>query len=433
MYRALARLCAFTGLGPGCIWGRALGGWQVGPGAVAQPRSRHCPSEGVRCKAEICTVKYLRRSARVESVDIPPCRRGGKSYDVFCGPPDTKVLYYTPARVNGTWSDQHQAFVLHPTQLPFFVDSEWNLVAGRTPGSPPRSGGEGLGTSPEACGGSQVTGLAGMGGEDEGGGGEVLLGAKSRAAEASALLEPHVLQFLVYVPPPGSRPLKVLDAAGSLSQVDSFWIPSWGGVTIWNPPGGALAEEGVEGGACDTPGGDGLSCGVLTYGQMQAVAGLMAAQLRSLLGLPDIALLGVPPVSSARSALDDLSVSGAPSAQDSQAAVAARGGGEVGVQGPLLAFLPAPSRGFALWEVELLVRQRTARDVSEAGRVLSSLSRLVLELPNLEMPDLIGQQASFVAWGAGLRLLSSVVKPPMLLRLIDLLYTVQRMTRHLCR
>lgn len=43
-------------------------------------------------------------------------------------------------------------------------------------------------------------------------------------------------------------------------------------------------------------------------------------------------------------------------------------------------------------QVDALLRQRSGFDVLEASRVLGGLSKLVLELPNLEMPDLIAQQ-----------------------------------------
>jgi hypothetical protein len=39
-----------------------------------------------------------------------------------------------------------------------------------------------------------------------------------------------------------------------------------------------------------------------------------------------------------------------------------------------------------------MLRQRVWTDVREARRVLGSLSQVVQELPNLEMPDVIGQQ-----------------------------------------
>mmetsp|Transcript_17677 Transcript_17677/g.46359 ORF Transcript_17677/g.46359 Transcript_17677/m.46359 type:complete len:129 (-) Transcript_17677:303-689(-) len=38
------------------------------------------------------------------------------------------------------------------------------------------------------------------------------------------------------------------------------------------------------------------------------------------------------------------------------------------------------------------MRRRVGRDIEAASRVLGSLSRTVLALPNLEMPDIIGQQ-----------------------------------------
>ena len=48
--------------------------------------------------------------------------------------------------------------------------------------------------------------------------------------------------------------------------------------------------------------------------------------------------------------------------------------------------------GFALWEVEALLRARTSSDIYLAARTLASLSRVVQELPNLEVPAIIGHQ-----------------------------------------
>jgi hypothetical protein len=55
-------------------------------------------------------------------------------------------------------------------------------------------------------------------------------------------------------------------------------------------------------------------------------------------------------------------------------------------------WLPAGRSGLSAWQVDALLRQRSAADVREASRVLAALSTLVLELPNLEMPDLIAEQ-----------------------------------------
>jgi hypothetical protein len=55
---------------------------------------------------------------------------------------------------------------------------------------------------------------------------------------------------------------------------------------------------------------------------------------------------------------------------------------------------------FSTLPLYLVQRRRVGRDIAAASRVLGSLSRTVLALPNLEMPDVIGEQVrSFLqAW-----------------------------------
>jgi hypothetical protein len=54
--------------------------------------------------------------------------------------------------------------------------------------------------------------------------------------------------------------------------------------------------------------------------------------------------------------------------------------------------LASSEHGFSEWEVDALARRRASENVAAAAHVLGSLSRLVEQLPNLEMPDLIGSQ-----------------------------------------
>jgi phosphatidylinositol glycan class S len=207
------------------------------------------------------------------------------------------VLYYTPARVNGSWSQQHDAYVLQQEQLPFFIDSDWNLLSGTAAAG--SDGGEGGAAA--GCGGGGERCAAGP-------------------AAALQLLQPHALHFLVYVPPAGQRPLHVAAADGSLDATNSFWIPSWGGVVIENPAAAAAGgEDGARAGSRRQP---------LDDAAYQRIAGVAVAQLRALLGLP------------------------LTSAQQQR-----------------LELLPAPETGFALWEVEALLRQRVAGDVAAVSKV----------------------------------------------------------------
>ncbi len=184
------------------------------------------------------------------------------------------------------------------------------------------------------------------------------------AAQHAELLQPHVLHFLLYVPPPRQRPLRLLDRSGKPLDSNSFWLPSWGGVIVINPHevAGAATTPATRDDAelhVDAASHGDMALDAATY---KRVAGIVVSQLHALLGLP----------------LSNIPAGGISRASSSGA--------------KQLHFLPAPVSGFALWEVEALLRQRTAADVVTASTTLASLSRLVQDLPNLEMPDLIGQQ-----------------------------------------
>jgi phosphatidylinositol glycan class S len=252
-----------------------------------------------------------------------------------------QVLYHTPARVQGSWSAAHHAYVLRPDQLPFWADSDWDLGGG----TPATQG---------ACSGG-------------GGGGGALTGAD----DSSALIATQLLHWVVFVPPPAQRPLLVLQPDGQPSPSNSMWVPSWGGIIVVNPPssGGSSQQEGGPGDGrqqqqqqqqlLGAPGGVQL----LDSATLSKVAGTFVSQLHALMGLPtDTAFL-------------------APGTQPGQA----------GAGAPAL-HLPAASSGLASWQLDALVRQRTVADLSVACKTLGSLANIAQQLPNLEMPDLIGQQ-----------------------------------------
>lgn len=254
---------------------------------------------------------------------------------------ESQVLQYTPARLQGQWSDKHAAYVVKGSQLPFFLDSEWALEPGRA--VTPREGSPGVAATAAA--------------------GEVPLSSAGTGARAAAMLvEPHVLQFVVYVPPPQQRPLQLLGRKGKLRDSNSYVIPAWGGLMVLNPD----AQAADSSSSSSAAGGSRPAAAVpLTAEQSQEIAAVVIAQLQ--------ALFGVAP------AATDITTS------SSSGSSSAGGALEVVV-------LPAGRSGFSGWQVDALLRQRSGHDVREAARVLAALSTLVQELPNLEMPDLIGEQ-----------------------------------------
>lgn len=256
---------------------------------------------------------------------------------------ESQVLQYTAARLQGQWSDKHGAYVVKGSQLPFFVDSEWSLESGRavTPHD-----------SLTHSSSHDARGVAAAG----------TTAAAAAGRDATALVEPHVLQFVVYVPPQQHRPLQLLGRKGRVRDSNSYVIPSWGGLMVLNPEDAnstASSSRCQHAPASYCPG---MAAVELTQEQYQHIASVVIAQLQSLFGV-------------------------APATPADSSSSSSGGVGHLAVHQ-----LPAGRLGFTGWQVDALLRQRSAHDVREAARVLAALSTLVQELPNLEMPDLIGEQ-----------------------------------------
>lgn len=285
-------------------------------------------------------------------------------------------------------------------ELPFFVESEWALESGRAGTLPQQNQQQHAATTSSSCGSSSCCGCGSSGcsrgvafGSASNGTCSNPDAARRGTSDAAAPLAPHVLHVLVYVPPPQRSPLVVLTPDGNVSPTNSFSIPSWGGVIVVNPQqhdvpgnksiggrgGGRHVEDGLEG-------GEGAE--QLDDKMLEKIAGVAAAQLRVLLGL------GEQPGSALEGGQEGSSGS---SGSTSGGGGSAKQKGEDGLHGSTrgdstVQHVATPRSGFAAWEVDSLVRCRMAYDVVEAGRVLRSLAAVVQELPNLEMPDLIGQQ-----------------------------------------
>ncbi|KAF7318895.1 hypothetical protein HMN09_00225300 [Mycena chlorophos] len=59
---------------------------------------------------------------------------------------------------------------------------------------------------------------------------------------SSSVSNDPVLHFLVFVPSSSHRPMHILDAHGVPTTAESFLLPQWGGIVIYNPPN---TERGV--------------------------------------------------------------------------------------------------------------------------------------------------------------------------------------------
>lgn len=279
-----------------------------------------------------------------------------------------QVLLYTPARQKGGWSQQHRAYVVKHSKLRHFVDSHWNLNTGALASTEPAVSDTGSSTS-------RTKAVPSDGLRD-------VPGALPRAAAVAATLQSqapkHVLHFVAYVPPAAQRPLLLLLPNGTPSPTNSFHIPAWGGVHVVNPSSSnssSSSEQNASSG-CNAPG----------------LQGLCAARAAARpLAQPDMARLARAVVSQLRALLRLELREGLTSAAFQQQA-RSEGQAEAAAHALHVDAAPALETGFSSWEVDALLRQRAQHSAVTAARVLGSLSRLVEQLPTLEMPDLIGDQ-----------------------------------------
>lgn len=289
-----------------------------------------------------------------QAIKSPDQNQGADSHVfLFCF--YDKVRLHVPARVRGRWSAKHQAYTLKPSKLPLFVDSEWSLDFG-LPASLPSYPWQASSSNSSSVGVGQ--------GLDSG---QLAPRADSRhthdSSDMSQHVAPHVLHMVLYVPPASEQPLVIMDGQGGMSPTNSFWVPNWGGVHIANRNVSSQEQKDAT-----EQQGDGGATALLSHAQMLGFAGSAVGMLRQLFGLPEHPDAYV-------AAAGKLSTG--------------RGGGMGAVQ-----MLPASSTGVTEWEVDALQRARTQQDVAATARVLAGLSRVVEAVPNLEMPDLVGQQVS---------------------------------------
>jgi hypothetical protein len=269
---------------------------------------------------------------------------------------ESQVLLFAPSKEKGAWSEELGGFAVPHARLASFVDGRWGL----------NTGGNAL---PEAASG----GLAGLpSGELPSSSGPS--SEQGPRAEATLGIPPHVLHFVAYVPPRDRRPLLLLRPGGGASETNGFWIPSWGGVHVVNPAELGTEERArsgedraaVGGGSLGAPRATSNVSAPLGEPEMRRFAGVAVSQLRALLGV-DL-----------RERL--LERHGARQQRQEEAA-------------PFeLRVLPAPRAGVSTWELDALARGLATSNAEAAARVLGSLSRLVEQLPGLEMPGLIGKQ-----------------------------------------
>jgi len=133
------------------------------------------------------------------------------------------------------------------------------------------------------------------------------------------------LNMIVYIPPIENSPMLI-----SQSESDSFLIPRWGGVNVYNYQ--SNTEQNVK-----FP----LKIDI----DMRKVFGVWLGQLRSLLGVEDVKEYET---------------------------------------------LPTPSTGIRQWEQDFQLRYRSLENILDSKSTLSSLAQLLSQIPNIVISDEIG-------------------------------------------
>jgi len=134
------------------------------------------------------------------------------------------------------------------------------------------------------------------------------------------------LNLLVYLPPIERIPLTIAE-----SRSDSFLIPRWGGVSIYN---------------YITPHSDNVKFPLKLEIDMVGVVGVWIGQIRSLLGTEEVTAYET---------------------------------------------LPVPAVGMRLWEKDFQMRHRSLENILDSKSTLSSLSHLLSQISNIVIREDIGQ------------------------------------------
>lgn len=351
------------------------------------------------------------------------------------------------------WSADHSAYVVPSSQLPNFIDQGWDLdapfdfVDGDGGGCSTGTGGSSSDSDGRqgyhSRGAGDVTGKRSPGGAGTGGGDAATRSAADASCEAVAAAARHVgsrlLHLVAYVPPPGQRPLRfqilsqggvaLVSSAGSgtatetpVSRIaagntagqaaldgtfEGFWVPSWGAVTAMNPWDGSENSTSVEassisGATTDAAGAappahaaaSDAGLKPLSDAALRRFAAKVVAQLRQLTGCEGSLAFADPSMPLAVAVAPDSAVGSGGNAGSSSAAASTAGAGTnaaavpIGAR-PLLMHLPASMAGFTDWEIDALLRQRSAASYAAAVDALRSLSTLATQLPKLEIPDVV--------------------------------------------
>ena len=146
------------------------------------------------------------------------------------------------------------------------------------------------------------------------------------------------LHFAVYVPPQHECPLYILDEHEQTSNTNGFIVESWGGIVIFNPPGCSAHNESER---------------KLNREEISKFVTAFVQQLREHLGVT-----------------------------------------AMNVQKIKATILPPKESGFAAWEVDALVHARLVSDSQSAISTLSSLDKVISDMPDMAIPQEIADLIS---------------------------------------
>ena len=156
------------------------------------------------------------------------------------------------------------------------------------------------------------------------------------------------IQFLVLIPSLENTPLLIRKYDGKISEHNSYVIPRWGGVLVFNPSKNIYRnnQTGIK---------------TLEPEDMQYVMELFSAQLRKLFSIP-------PPPSSV---------------------VWTNSNGRMEEYKIKITYLPSTNNGLAEWESDQLIRHRIQNNLLKALETLKSMSTVVKNMPNVYVYDTV--------------------------------------------
>ncbi|CAO3663120.1 unnamed protein product [Rhizopus microsporus] len=154
---------------------------------------------------------------------------------------------------------------------------------------------------------------------------------------ASTVTSSPNINFILYIPSQEEAPLRIHDTKGQPLLTNSFLIPRWGGIVIKNPPRSAVDNY------------------KLTRTDLQPIMKTFLSQLRGLIGVKDLDVLGKS------------------------------------ISFPV-EFEAAKRTGITALEKDNLIRTRTLENVANTISTLKSLGQLVDEIPNMVVQDHISSK-----------------------------------------